>query len=99
MVIETGRDRIERRRGPDFWVKLINWAAVGAWIMMLIGLYLFEKAKPRFSTFFDRFFGVPIATGWDYELIKKVMLVMLGAAKPQTPTYRPGDPLTQIKRG
>ena len=28
-----------------------------------------------------------------------LMLVMLGAAKPQTPTYRPGDPLTQIKRG
>lgn len=27
-----------------------------------------------------------------------LMLVMLGAAKPQTPTYRPGDPLSKIKR-
>jgi len=27
-----------------------------------------------------------------------LMLVMLGAKKPITPTYRPGDPLTQIKR-
>ena len=27
-----------------------------------------------------------------------LMLVMLGAAKPETPTYRPGDPLTKIKR-
>lgn len=27
-----------------------------------------------------------------------LMLVMLGAAKPETPTYRPGDPLTKVKR-
>ena len=27
-----------------------------------------------------------------------LMLVMLGAAKPETPTYRPGDPLSKIKR-
>lgn len=27
-----------------------------------------------------------------------LMLVMLGAAKPQTPTYRPDDPLSKIKR-
>ena len=25
-------------------------------------------------------------------------LVMLGAAKPETPTYRPNDPLAKIKR-
>ncbi len=27
-----------------------------------------------------------------------LMLVMLGAAKPETPTYRPNDPLSKIKR-
>lgn len=27
-----------------------------------------------------------------------LMLVMLGAAKPETPTYRPNDPLAKIKR-
>ena len=77
MVFETERNRIERRRGPDFWVKLINWVASVAWIMMLVGLYLFEKAKPRFSTFFDRSFEVPVATGWDYDLIRRMMLAML----------------------
>ena len=27
-----------------------------------------------------------------------LMLVMLGAAKPETPTYRPNDPLSKLKR-
>ncbi len=77
MLFETSRNRIERRRGPDFWMKFINWVAVGGWVLMFAGLIIFGKAKPEMSTFFDRMRNVPIRTDWDQGLINNIIPLML----------------------
>lgn len=77
MPFETNPQRIERRRGPDFWSKLVNWVAISCWILMLGALYLFEKAKPRTSTFFDRSMNIPVDTSWDLGTVKSLLVLFL----------------------
>ncbi len=77
MIVETDCNKVERRRGPDFLLKLIHWIAISGWVLMLVGLILFGKAKPQSPSFFDRLMKVPIKSNWDQGLIQNIIILML----------------------
>lgn len=77
MSFEPNPQGIERRRGPDFWTKLVNWIAIACWILMFGALYLFDKAKPRTATFFDRAANIPVETPWNPGMIKNMFILLL----------------------
>ncbi len=77
MLLGNNSSRIERRRGPDFWSKLVNWVAISGWILMLTALVLFGKAKPQTSTFFDRYMNTQIETSWDLGIVQSLIVLML----------------------
>ena len=66
---DPGREfREDLRKGPDFRIRLLKWLAVIAWSVFLALLLLVEKARPRFETLFDRFYGIDLRTTWDVTL-------------------------------
>jgi hypothetical protein len=76
MSYEINHQGTERRRGPDVWLKLVNWVAISCWILMLGVLYLFDKAKPRTSTFFDRTANIPVDTSWDLGIVNNLLVLL-----------------------
>lgn len=68
---------VDRRRGPDFWVKAIGYSKYIAWFLALLVLILLSFAKPEVETFFDRMFGVDVRKTWNYELVKKAVYVSI----------------------
>lgn len=39
---------VERRQGPDLWVKFLKAAAILVWFAMLVILLIIDQAKPEF---------------------------------------------------
>jgi hypothetical protein len=68
---------IERRKGPDFLVRLIGWSKLMAWVMAMCILILVSYAKPELETFFDRMFDIHVRKSWDYELTKKAIYMAI----------------------
>lgn len=50
--------RMERRKGPDIWLRALSWLIRIGWILMLGSLILISFAKPDAETFYDRFYEV-----------------------------------------
>lgn len=65
--------RIERRRGPDIWVKSIGWAKLTAWLLALSIVIILSVAKPQIETFFDRMFQVAVRKTWNYSLVQRAL--------------------------
>lgn len=61
--------RIDRRSGPDFWVKLIKTMSILVWAVMLIILLLMEKAKPEVESFFSHLFQIQLRQSWDLHFL------------------------------
>ncbi len=72
-----GVRRQERRKGPDFWLRAIQWLGIISWGLMLPLLYLIDRAKPGFETFFDRMFGIQVRTTWDLEVYRWAVFLMV----------------------
>ncbi|TCL72412.1 hypothetical protein EDC14_1006122 [Hydrogenispora ethanolica] len=76
---ETGR---EKRRGPDFWCKMIRWMEIQAWILAGAILCLLGLAKPRSVTLYDRFYGspataAPAETAWNFYALRWALVLMV----------------------
>lgn len=67
----------DRRRGPDLWVKLVNWLGILAWAIMFFIIAITDRAKPPMETFFDRFFKVQVRQTWDFGLLRYALYLMI----------------------
>ncbi len=60
---------MDRRKTNDFWAKLLFFLNIGAWLLLLLILLVFNRAQPEFETFFDRFYHLKLRTDWDYQYL------------------------------
>ncbi|MFT9493470.1 hypothetical protein [Anaerosolibacter sp.] len=67
----------DRRKGPDLWVKLINWLGITAWGIMFFILYITDRARPPMETFFDRLFKVQVRQTWNLDLLQYALYLMI----------------------
>lgn len=70
-------EEIERRRGPDLWVRSLRWLAVIGWVLMLAALWVAGEAKPQMETFFERWSGIRMNRGWDMGLARTIFYLMI----------------------
>ena len=70
-------NRLQRRRGPDFLIRLMEALGVFGWLLMFVALLVVGKAKPQVETFFDRHYHIALRTAWDESLIDYLCYVML----------------------
>lgn len=67
----------ERRKGPDFWTKFINWIGYLAWFIEIAIIMLADRAKPPVETFFDRYFSIKLRSGWDTDVMTSAFYLMI----------------------
>jgi hypothetical protein len=77
MAVRGTRIASDRRRGPDIWAKMIGWLGVVGWLVMLIAMFIAEKAQPHFETFFDRWFKINVTTTWNVVLARYIFYLMI----------------------
>ncbi|RQD69743.1 MAG: hypothetical protein D5S00_05770 [Tindallia sp. MSAO_Bac2] len=70
-------DRRNRRKGQDLWLKTIQCIGIISWLLMIPLLILIDQAKPQFETFFDRYFDIQVDAGWDYEVFRYALYLMV----------------------
>ncbi|MBB6214355.1 formate hydrogenlyase subunit 3/multisubunit Na+/H+ antiporter MnhD subunit [Anaerosolibacter carboniphilus] len=67
----------DRRKGPDLWVRLVNWLGLLAWGIMFFIIAITDRAKPPMETFFDRLFKVKVRQTWDIGLLQYAFYLMI----------------------
>lgn len=83
MSINPFQSRVERRKGPDLWVRILRWMGIFGWVAMLVVYILLDRAKPDRGTFVDTMYfeqlGIPFVTSslWDAELVNYVFFLMV----------------------
>jgi formate hydrogenlyase subunit 3/multisubunit Na+/H+ antiporter MnhD subunit len=69
--------RIERRKGPDIWMKIVSWASIAGWIVLFAIIYILSKAKPQTENFFDKMLNVRLRKTWDIDLAQYAFYLMI----------------------
>ncbi len=74
---------VERREGPNFWIKYVKTFSILVWILIAAILLVFDSAIPKGETFFDRIFNVKRYNVWDFQnykiLFALVILLFVGS--------------------
>ncbi len=71
------RPFVDRRKGPDLWLKLLTWSGLASGISLVAALFLTAVAKPEVETFFDRFYNLKLRRSWDMELVQYIFFLLL----------------------
>lgn len=69
--------RQERRKGPDIWLRMIQWIGLISWGLMLPLLYLIDRAKPEFETLFDKMFDLQVRSTWNLDVYRWAVFLMV----------------------
>lgn len=75
--MNKGRQNIERRCGVDIWVKTLRFFNVSAWVLIGAVLIVFERARPQFESFFDRFYKLKLRTNWDIRFVDYLLWLVI----------------------
>ncbi len=71
------RPHIERRKGPDLWIRLLTWSGLISGISLVTVLFITAMAKPQVETFFDRFYNLRLRRSWDMDLMNYIFYLLL----------------------
>ena len=71
------RPRIDRRKGPDLWIKMLTWSGLISGISLVAALFITAMAKPQVETFFDRFYNLRLRRSWDMDLMNYIFYLLL----------------------
>ncbi len=69
MTVTNTRKKIDRRRGPDFWVKILAWLGGISWFLMFAAMFIIDRAKPEAEKILSRASGAEVSTTWDQTLV------------------------------
>lgn len=72
--------QMDRRKGPDIWVRFLNVGGVTVWIIATMIYILVGLAKPEMESFFNRYLpqgGVALRSYWDLELLKLALYLSM----------------------
>ncbi len=51
-------NRVERRKGPDFWHKLLKYATIVAWLSLLASMITLQYARPELLPGYAKYRGL-----------------------------------------
>jgi len=60
---------INRRKGPDKWIKSLTWFGIIGWIFMFVTMIVFHLARPETEKSLTGFFQYRLGKNWDAELV------------------------------
>lgn len=68
----------DRRKGPDFWLKLVRVFSIVNFILIGAILFIADSAMPNNDeTFFDRLFEVNRQSAWDFTHFKFIFILII----------------------
>ncbi|MFC2140410.1 hypothetical protein ACFLQ1_01660 [Candidatus Auribacterota bacterium] len=67
----------DRRKRPDKLLKSLKWFGVGGWSLLIIAMFCLGLAKPRATTFFDKFYDVHKYDSWNTTTLKFMFFFMI----------------------
>ncbi len=78
-ITETGGTNPLRRKGPDFWIKSLNWISVIGWYLMFGALVIMHRARPQTRNLFSSFFPklIQYRGHWDATLCQYLFYCMV----------------------
>jgi hypothetical protein len=69
MDMKEEKRKVERRKGPDKWVKSLTWFGVIGWIFMLITMIIFHFARPEKDKAIVGFYQNRLGQDWDASFV------------------------------
>lgn len=69
MTVTNTRMKLDRRRGPDFWVRILAWLGGISWLLMFAAMFIIDRAKPESEKILSRVSGAEVSTTWDQTLL------------------------------
>ncbi len=69
MIVTNTRVKLDRRRGPDFWVRILAWLGGISWVLMFAAMFIIDRAKPESEKILSRASGAEVSTTWDQTLV------------------------------
>jgi uncharacterized membrane protein YhaH (DUF805 family) len=77
-MIENDTDmKPDRRRGADFWVKILRWLGVFGWFVMIVALFIIDRARPEEENMFTKSANISVRKTWNPELIHYLFYLMI----------------------
>ncbi len=69
MTVTNTTNELNRRRGPDFWVRILAWFGGISWVLMFAAMFIIDRAKPEAEKILSRVSGAEVSTTWDQTLL------------------------------
>ncbi len=69
--------RPDRRKGPDLWTKILRWLGVFGWFVMIVALYVIDRARPEEENMFTKAAKVSVRETWNQELIHYLFYLLI----------------------
>ena len=76
-MADVERDFVERRKGPDIYVKAVWWIVGIGWLMIIAAFIFTDQARPGRITFFERLFDVSVRDYWNTNLLRNASFILL----------------------
>jgi hypothetical protein len=77
-MVENNTDtRSDRRRGPDLWDKILRWLGIFGWFVMIVALYIIDRAKPEEENMFTKAANLSVRKTWNQELIQYLFYLLI----------------------
>ncbi len=67
----------DRRCKIDIWVKMLNFFNFMSWALIAVILIVFERARPQFVSFFDRFYKLKLRVNWDIKFVDYLLWLVV----------------------
>ncbi len=77
MTVTYTRRKVDRRKGPDPWVKALEWLGVFGWLLMFAALFIIDRAKPQSENILVNAAKVEASTIWNQELTNALFYLMI----------------------
>ena len=66
---ENPENSAKRRCKIDIWRKFLIFFNFLSWILIAAIFIVFERARPQFESFFDRFYKLKLRVNWDIKFV------------------------------
>jgi len=69
--------RPDRRMGPDLWSQSLRWLGIFGWFVMIVALFIIDRARPEEENMFTKSANVSVRTTWNQELIHYLLYLLI----------------------
>ncbi len=77
MAVNGTEKKPERRKGPDFLVRILGWLGVFGWFLMFVALFIVDRAKPEAEFILSKAARSTVRNAWDQGLVTYLFYIMI----------------------